>query len=138
MIARNIVLTMVVAFGIGMVIWTHPPAVWGLLQVAGICVLTVGFALWTLARFQLGQSFTVTAQARGLVTHGLYSKIRNPIYVFGSCVIAGTILISGKPIWLLIFCVIIPLQIWRAGKESSVLEAKFGDEYRTYRETTWF
>jgi len=32
----------------------------------------------------VGQSFSVTPQARELVTHGLYSKIRNPIYVFSA------------------------------------------------------
>jgi len=138
MIATNIFLTFVVGIGIGSVIWAHPPAAWGALQAVGVCLLGVGFALWTMARFQLGASFTVQAEAKQLVTHGLYGKIRNPIYVFGSCVIAGGILVSGRPVWLLIFCVIIPLQLWRAGKESSVLEAKFGEEYRKYRERTWF
>ncbi len=105
---------------------------------AGLCLMVVGFVLWTVARFQLGSSFTATAQARQLVTRGLYSKIRNPIYIFGSCVIAGAILLLGRPIWLLIFALIIPLQLWRARRESQVLEAKFGDEYRRYRAGTWF
>jgi protein-S-isoprenylcysteine O-methyltransferase Ste14 len=30
------------------------------------------------------------------------------------------------------------MQIMRARKESQVLEAKFGDEYRAYRAQTWF
>jgi len=37
-----------------------------------------------------------------------------------------------------VFVVLIPIQIWRAGKESKVLEEKFGDEYRKYRAQTWF
>jgi protein-S-isoprenylcysteine O-methyltransferase Ste14 len=53
-------------------------------------------------------------------------------------VIAGLILVLGRPIWLLVFVLIIPLQLWRARKESQVLEAKFGDEYRKYRAATWF
>jgi protein-S-isoprenylcysteine O-methyltransferase Ste14 len=108
------------------------------MQVAGICLLGIGFVLWTTARFQLGRSLTVTAQAKQLVTRGLYSKIRNPIYVFGSCVIAGLILVLGRPVWLLAFLIVIPLQIWRARKESAVLEASFGEEYRRYRAGTWF
>jgi protein-S-isoprenylcysteine O-methyltransferase Ste14 len=94
--------------------------------------------MWTVARFQLGNSLTVTAQAKQLVTRGVYSKIRNPIYVFGSLFIVGYILLLDRPRWLLIFAVIIPLQIWRVRKESQVLEAKFGDEYRNYRSGTWF
>ena len=119
-------------------IWKNLPAEWTPARVAGLCLLIAGFILWTVARFQLGSAFAVTAQARHLVTRGLYSKIRNPIYVFGSCVIAGFILLLGRPIWLLIFVLIIPLQLWRAQKESKVLEAKFGEEYRRYRAGPWF
>ena len=108
------------------------------MQTVGLCLMIPAFVLWTLARFQLGASLAVTAQARQLVTRGLYSKMRNPIYVFGSCVIAGTILLLGRPVVLLIFALLIPLQVWRARKEAEVLEAKFGERYRTYRASTWF
>jgi protein-S-isoprenylcysteine O-methyltransferase Ste14 len=138
MIAANVVLTLVVGTALGLIIWEHPPAAWGAMQIVGACLLGLGFIVWTTARFQLGRSLTVTAQAKKLVTHGLYAKIRNPIYVFGSCVIAGLILVLGRPVWLLVFLAVIPLQLWRARKEASVLEATFGEEYRTYRAATWF
>jgi protein-S-isoprenylcysteine O-methyltransferase Ste14 len=138
MIAPNIALTMIVGSAVGYILWTSPPAAWGAMQLVGLCLLIVGFVFWTVARFQLGKSLAVTAQARQLVTRGLYSKIRNPIYVFGSCVIAGLILLLGRPLWLLVFLAIIPFQIWRARKESHVLEAKFGGDYRKYRDSTWF
>jgi protein-S-isoprenylcysteine O-methyltransferase Ste14 len=88
--------------------------------------------------FQLGTSFTAKAEARNLVTHGLYSKIRNPIYLFGSIAIIGIFLFLGRPYLLLIFVVLIPLQLFRMRKETKVLEEKFGDEYRNYRRATWF
>ena len=138
MIGPNVALTLIVGVALGAIIWKHPPAAWSPLQIVGACLLAAGFTLWTVARFQLGRSLTVTAQAKQLVTAGLYSRIRNPIYTFGSCVIAGLILVLGRPIWLLVFVLIIPLQLWRARKESQVLEAKFGDEYRKYRAATWF
>lgn len=138
MVRKHIVLTLLVGGGLVAAFVRFRPPVWGVMQIAGIILATFGFVLWTVARFQLGSSFTATAQARQLVTRGLYSRIRNPIYIFGSCVIAGAILMAGQPLWLLIFAVIIPLQIWRAGKESRVLEEKFGEEYRTYRAGTWF
>jgi len=97
-----------------------------------------GFILWTVARFELGSSLTVTAQAKQLVTRGFYSRIRNPIYFFASCTIAGLVLALGHPTWLLVFVVGIPVQIWRARKEAQVLEAKFGEAYRAYRASTWF
>ncbi|HET9406193.1 MAG TPA: isoprenylcysteine carboxylmethyltransferase family protein [Candidatus Sulfotelmatobacter sp.] len=138
MIGPNIVLTLIVGIALGLVIWQHPPTAWTWMEILGLCLLVPGFALWSTARFQLGKSFAVAAKANQLVTHGLYSKLRNPIYVFGSCVIAGLILVLGYPLWLLIFAVIIPLQIWRARKEARVLEEKFGEDYRTYRASTWF
>ena len=138
MIGKHILLTLIVSGAIAALLWQHPPVAWTALQIAGLSLLIVGFILWTVARFQLGASFAVKAEARQLVTRGLYSKIRNPIYVFGSWVLAGGILVFGKPVWLLIFVLIIPLQIWRTGKESAVLKAAFGEEYRKYRAGTWF
>jgi protein-S-isoprenylcysteine O-methyltransferase Ste14 len=118
--------------------WKHPPETWTPIRMIGVALIAVGFVFWTIARFQLGASFAVQAEARQLVTRGLYSKIRNPIYLFGSMVIAGGILAFGKPVWLLVFMLLIPLQLWRAQKESAVLEAAFGDEYRRYLAGTWF
>src|SRR5580658_6865929 len=138
MIRTHILLTIVVAAGATSLIWQFRPPVWTAMQMFGCCVLVVGFVCWTIARFQLGRSFSLTAQARHLVTNGFYAKIRNPIYVFGSCVFVGVILVIGRPVWLLVFAVIIPLQIVRAKKEATVLEAAFGEEYRKYRAGTWF
>lgn len=138
MIAANVALTLLVGFALGLIIWEHPPAAWTPMQTVGTILLVAGFTLWTTARFQLGKSLTVSAQAKKLVTRGLYSRIRNPIYVFGSCVIAGEILVLGRPVWLLLFLVFVPLQIWRGRKEASVLETSFGEEYRKYRASTWF
>jgi protein-S-isoprenylcysteine O-methyltransferase Ste14 len=138
MIGKHIVLTLLAGGAIGALLWRFSPLEWNAARIAGMCLLVVGFVLWTVARFQLGASFSVTAQARQLVTRGLYARIRNPIYVFGSLLGAGLILVFTRPIGLLVFVVIIPLQIWRAGKESAVLEAAFGEDYRRYRARTWF
>lgn len=134
----NILLTVVVGGALGVVIWQRSVPAPAIMRMTGFVLLSVGFIFWSIARFQLGASLTVTAQARQLVNRGLYSKIRNPVYVFGSAVIAGLILALGRPIWLLIFVVIVPMQIWRARKEASVLEATFGEQYRAYRQSTWF
>ena len=52
--------------------------------------------------------------------------------------IAGVCLFFLKPEELLVFLAIIPMQIIRARKESAVLEAAFGDQYREYKRQTWF
>lgn len=108
------------------------------LRLAGAILLILGIALVTVARLQLGNSFSITPQARKLVTHGLYSRLRNPVYLFGHVAILGLILFVNRPLYLLIFLVLIPLQIFRARAESRVLEARFGDDYRLYKSRTWF
>lgn len=90
------------------------------------------------ARYQLGHSFSVTPRARTLVTHGIYSRIRNPIYVFSALMIAGVVFVLHRPWLWLIFVFLVPMQIARARKEAQVLEKAFGERYLEYRSQTWF
>lgn len=114
------------------------PGVWNAARLTGFCIAVPAAVLLFTARWQLGQSFSVTPQARELVTRGLYSKIRNPIYVFSALLLVGVLIALQYRYALLLLLVLIPLQILRARKEAEVLEARFGDEYRKYREGTWF
>lgn len=111
---------------------------WTPTRIAGAILAVPAFVLWFVARVQLGKSFSITPQAKELVTHGLYSKIRNPVYLFGSLLIAGMFLYIGRPELLLLFLVLIPLQLFRIKKEEKVLEEKFGEAYLEYKRRTWF
>jgi len=104
----------------------------------GMAIFAAGFSLWATARIQLGASFTVRPEAKKLVTHGLYSKIRNPIYLFGLIGYVGLFIAWGNWILLAIFLLLNSLQILRIKKEERVLEDAFGDEYRRYKASTWF
>ena len=115
--------------------WTGP---WNAQRFVGTALAVIGISLVALARYQLGRAFSVVAEARHLVTTGLYSKIRNPIYVFGMLMLMGLVLVLQRPEgWLVIVAGMIAQTI-RARKEARVLEAAFGDEYRAYRRKTWF
>jgi protein-S-isoprenylcysteine O-methyltransferase Ste14 len=127
-----------VLVGSGLVFWSFRGVPWTASRLIGLALAIASFGLWFAARIQLGRSFAVRAQAKELVTHGLYSKIRNPIYLFGSLFLAGMCLLLDKPIALLLLLVLAPLQAMRARKEARVLEEKFGDAYRQYRAQTWF
>jgi len=129
-----VLMTLATAYALGST-WHEP---WGPMRYAGAVLLVVGFALSGLARVQLGESFSVAPEAHELVTRGLYSRIRSPIYVFGLVGIAGLFLVLGQPLGLLLVVILIPLQWIRTRKEAQVLEAKFGDAYREYRHRTWF
>jgi protein-S-isoprenylcysteine O-methyltransferase Ste14 len=103
----------------------------------GMSIAAIGIFLWALARIQLGSSFSVGAQARRLVTTGLYSKFRNPIYLFGALAYVGLFIALGNWIVLAAFLAFNSFQIGRVKREEKVLEAAFGDEYRRYRTRTW-
>lgn len=111
---------------------------WGPHQLIGLAILVPSLLLWGLARVQLGESFSIRPQAKALVTHGLYSRIRNPIYLFGGLIIAGLFVFYGNPWLFLLFLILIPLQVIRLRKEARVLEETFGDAYRAYKRQTWF
>jgi len=114
---------------------TSPPgAAWYL----GIASSVVCAVFWFLARWQLGDSFSVTAQARKLVTGGLYARLRHPIYVFGTLAFLFALLaLSGRRA-LAIWPFVLLIQFGRARREERVLAAAFGPAYEEYRETTWF
>jgi protein-S-isoprenylcysteine O-methyltransferase Ste14 len=116
--------------------FSHLP--WTALRIFGLVLAVGGLVLVALARYQLGNSFTLAPQARALVTHGIYSKILNPVYIFSALAIAGLFLYLNRPFFFWIFLILIPLQVIRARAESRVLEARFGDAYRQYRSQTWF
>jgi protein-S-isoprenylcysteine O-methyltransferase Ste14 len=111
----------------------HGPARW-----IGLILSLIGLAGVILARYTLGRSFSIAPKATALVTTGIYSRIRNPIYVSGMFVIGGAILMIGRPEGLVVLLAVVVMQIMRARREAAVLEAKFGDEYREYRNRTWF
>lgn len=115
--------------------WKTP---WDTERYVGTVMVLVGVGGIFLARYQLGKSFSITPQAHHLVTIGLYSKIRNPIYAFGTIAIAGLILVLHMRVLWIMLAVLVAVQVSRARREARVLEAAFGDEYREYRRRTWF
>ncbi|HTV60513.1 MAG TPA: isoprenylcysteine carboxylmethyltransferase family protein [Verrucomicrobiae bacterium] len=109
----------------------------GLRWEIGLVVAAVGFVFWAVARLQLGKSFAVTAQAKDLVTTGIYSKIRHPVYIFGGLGYLGLFIAWGNWILTIVFVALQSMQIRRMRKEEKVLEEAFGDEYRQYKARTW-
>ena len=120
-------------FGFGVIARLNNTLSYIALSLSLVCAV-----LWFVARWQLGEAFSVTAQAHQLVTQGLYSKIRHPIYVFGTMAFLFVVLaLQGWPA-LIIWAFVILIQVARVRREERVLAEAFGAEYTAYRSRTWF
>jgi protein-S-isoprenylcysteine O-methyltransferase Ste14 len=133
-----LVLTITSLLGIVYLVYkfAHPP--WTALRITGLAVMFPALALVIVARAQLGDSFTLTPQAKQLVTRGIYSRIQNPIYVFSAIAVAGLLLFLERPFSFLVLVPVLVVQFFRARAEARVLEERFGEEYRQYKARTWF
>jgi len=137
---RTYIFTAIQFLGVGALVWLLVTwkTPWNTMRYIGTVLAVVGVTLVGVARFQLGKSFAVKAEAHELVTRGLYSKIRNPIYVFGVVMLIGIILVVQKPVLWIVLVIMVIGQVIRARREARVLETAFGDAYREYRRKTWF
>jgi protein-S-isoprenylcysteine O-methyltransferase Ste14 len=106
--------------------------------IAGVAVMLPSYVLLVAARIQLGRSFALSPQAKGLVTHGLYSKIRHPVYLFAQLFLLGIVISFRSLEWLGLRAILLLVQIARSRKEDQVLEQRFGAAYTEYRKSTWF
>lgn len=111
---------------------------WTTSRIAGAFLAVFGYVLVITARVQLGTSFSVRPEAKGLVTHGLYSRIRNPMYVFLDVLLFGVILVLHM-YWLFVILAGLAIpQGLQARREVKLLQEKFGQAYLDYRNQTWF
>ncbi len=105
----------------------------------GVLLICIGLALMykTISLFaRLGKgTLAPWDPTQELVTHGIYRHVRNPMISGVFCILSGeAILVGSFPllIWFTVFLVLnlifIPLF------EEPNLEARFGDEYRLYKE----
>ncbi len=124
-------------WGLGM-LFQYGPGPRGVVRSIGLSLGLVGLAGVIVSRYTLGRSFSVAPKATALVTRGIYSRIRNPIYLSGMILVTGLVLIVGRIEGLAVLLVLIPMQMVRARREAAVLEGKFRDAYREYRKRTWF
>ncbi len=85
---------------------------WSNARWVGSCIAMPAAILFFVARGQLGSSFSVTPQAGALVTHGVYAKLRNPIYVFSGLTLVGVLIAWHSRFAFLLLAVVIPVQVF--------------------------
>jgi protein-S-isoprenylcysteine O-methyltransferase Ste14 len=98
----------------------------------GIVILGVGLAvggMWQLKGVE---------NIDHLVTTGLFSRIRHPMYVGFLLWIFGWSLRQGAPASLALGCLGALSIMWWRNLEEEALESTYADEYGAYRARTWF
>jgi protein-S-isoprenylcysteine O-methyltransferase Ste14 len=102
--------------------------------VSTLLILT-GNALAVYVLSQLGRSFSVMAEARRLVTTGVYRIVRHPLYVAEELAVFG-IVMQFLSVWTaLLLAVQIAFQLRRMRNEETILGETF-PEYDAYKSRT--
>jgi len=105
-----------------------------MLIVSAILIL-IGDILAVMVLRRLGRSFSIMAEARGLVTGGPYSIVRHPLYAAEQVAIIGAAIQFASFEVLLLILLQFSCQVLRMRNEEAVLCRTF-PEYRAYMART--
>lgn len=102
----------------------------------GVALIVVGLTLIVLARREFAQRGQPTDPGRPttqLVTTGVFSISRNPLYLGGVCILIGIALALDLP-WVLVFLLpaLVAAHYILIAPEERYLATRFGGEYATY------
>lgn len=104
-------------------------------KIAGMILILAGFALFVIALVAFGQSWRVgiDEQSPGdLVTHGVFSISRNPIFLFIDLYFVGTFLINGS-LFFLMFAIVVVIGLdYQIRQEEHFLKSNYGEPYLQY------
>lgn len=105
--------------------------------ISGIILSILGSIIGCLALWELKRSFSIMVEVRQLITKGIYSKIRHPLYAGELLSLLGIALLFNNIAGYTMFALLLLMQCARAILEERKLIAHF-PEYTTYRENTGF
>ncbi|MFY9621446.1 MAG: isoprenylcysteine carboxylmethyltransferase family protein [Pyrinomonadaceae bacterium] len=109
------------------------------LRGAGVILISGGLVVFILAFFNFGDSWRVGVDYEtpgALVTRGVFSLTRNPIYVFINSWFIGTFLINGTVLFLVFAVLAIAAQHWQILREEEFLKKRYGEAYERYLKKT--
>ena len=105
----------------------------------GLVVIAAGFAGRIIALRKISSSYsqlmTPDKQA-ALITDGVYSRIRHPLYLFYAMEMLGLLLIRFNWISLAMLAVDLVNTVYRIRREEILLDQRYGSRYREYCRTT--
>lgn len=104
-------------------------------EIAATCLTLIGSAASVVVLAQLGRSFSIMAEARRLVTTGVYRFVRHPLYLAEELATIGIFMQFASPWTALLLAAQIAFQLRRMRNEEAVLGEIF-PEYAAYRGKT--
>lgn len=131
-------LVFIAALGIGWLLnWLVPlHAFWSLHVTGGILSFAgVVLGLWGIHAFhRAGTNVRPDRPVTALVTDGPFRYTRNPLYIGLTTIYLGIVFSTGV-LWLFVTLIpVLAVTHWKiVRREEQFLEAKFGDDYRTYK-----
>jgi protein-S-isoprenylcysteine O-methyltransferase Ste14 len=120
------------------VVFNHQFDAGGIVSGVGLALVTGGAALLVLGGVALGDAISGSFSPKVLITTGIYSRVRHPMYLGGALSLAGLGLYIGSAIGLCAALALAwPSYWWSAAEEDRRLREKFGPSYAAYRSRTW-
>jgi protein-S-isoprenylcysteine O-methyltransferase Ste14 len=115
------------------------------LKITGALLMSAGLAMYGLGTRGLGGSWRLGIDRKTpgpLMTNGVFSRTRNPIYVSFDLLIIGTFLTQGRLHFLLLALTLAAMMHLQIRREEQFLIRNYGDAYRSYcasvgRYVTW-
>jgi protein-S-isoprenylcysteine O-methyltransferase Ste14 len=118
----------------------YPVGISVVLRITGVVLFVVAIWLLHASHRDLGRSWTPRAEAAGgtaLVTAGIYSKVRHPMYAAHlAWGIAQTLIFPNFLAGVGGLVVMVLLLSLRIPREEQALVEEFGEAYRTYKAKT--
>jgi protein-S-isoprenylcysteine O-methyltransferase Ste14 len=104
-------------------------------QFAGVIVIFIGLLVFSVALISFNSSVSVgidTVSPGDLITTGVFSVTRNPIFLSMDLYFLGTFLIYSNPFFLMCFvCIALGFEFQIRHEETFLIE-RYGDKYRKY------
>jgi protein-S-isoprenylcysteine O-methyltransferase Ste14 len=101
----------------------------------GVILVSLGLAVFASAYFSFGDSWRVgfdTKTPGALVTNGIFSISRNPIYLFLDLWFIGIFLINGTLIFLIFAVLALAAMHFQIRQEEAFLTDLYGQSYQDY------
>jgi protein-S-isoprenylcysteine O-methyltransferase Ste14 len=95
-----------------------------------------GFTAWSI--WSLRRSFSITVEARALVTHGPYRWVRHPVYLGEILAAAAVVAWRWSLLNMAIFILFVIIQLFRARWEESKLRRTFPEYTAFSTRSKWF